>query len=91
MITSSKMEFGLIPREHWFQPDWIDEERAKASRDQMVTENVIYGGARLAISFYLCSWRRRSQAASRIAICAGSIPVSSSSILSWSSIDGTGE
>ncbi len=46
------MEFGLIPREHWFQPDWIDEERAKASRDQMVTENVIYGGARLTILFY---------------------------------------
>ncbi|KAK0200142.1 glycosyltransferase family 15 protein [Desarmillaria ectypa] len=45
VITSSKMEFGLIPREHWFQPDWIDEERAKASRDQMVAENVIYGGS----------------------------------------------
>ncbi|KAK0479008.1 glycosyltransferase family 15 protein [Armillaria luteobubalina] len=45
VLTASKMEFGLIPREHWFQPDSIDEERAKASRDQMVAENVIYGGS----------------------------------------------
>ena len=37
--------FGLIPQEHWYQPDWIDEEKASASRDDMVANNVIYGGA----------------------------------------------
>ena len=37
------MEFGTIPREHWVQPDWIDETRASAARDQMKAENVIYG------------------------------------------------
>jgi alpha 1,2-mannosyltransferase len=44
VLTDSKMEFGLIPREHWFQPAWIDEERAAASRQKMADENVIYGG-----------------------------------------------
>ena len=38
------MEFGLIPHEHWFQPAWIDEERAKKGRDKMKEENIIYGG-----------------------------------------------
>ena len=37
--------FGLIPREHWYQPDWIDEDKASASRADMVASNVIYGGA----------------------------------------------
>ena len=38
------MEFGQIPHDHWFQPTWIDEEKAKASRKQMEDEHVIYGG-----------------------------------------------
>ncbi|KAJ8078793.1 hypothetical protein PM082_013076 [Marasmius tenuissimus] len=44
-ITDAEVKFGLIPREHWFQPDWIDEDKAKASRDDMVKNNVIYGGS----------------------------------------------
>lgn len=44
-MVSSKAEYGIIPREHWQQPDWIDEERAKAGRDKMVDENIIYGGS----------------------------------------------
>ena len=39
------MEFGQIPRDHWFQPDSIDEAKAKASRDKMVEKNIIYGGS----------------------------------------------
>ena len=38
------MEFGLIPHDHWFQPTWIDEEKAKAGRQKMEDEHVIYGG-----------------------------------------------
>jgi len=38
------MEFGLIPRDHWFQPAWINEEKAKKTRDTMKAENVMYGG-----------------------------------------------
>ncbi|KAJ7723714.1 glycolipid 2-alpha-mannosyltransferase-domain-containing protein [Mycena olivaceomarginata] len=44
-LTKNKVEFGLIPKEHWYQPDWIDEERARASRKKMEEEHVIYGGS----------------------------------------------
>lgn len=47
MLTSAKVEFGLIQHDHWYQPDWIDEERATASRNKMVADNIIYGGALL--------------------------------------------
>ncbi|EIM90058.1 glycosyltransferase family 15 protein [Stereum hirsutum FP-91666 SS1] len=44
-LTDAKVEFGLIPHDHWFQPDWIDEEKASASRAEMAKNNVIYGGS----------------------------------------------
>ncbi|KAI5899494.1 glycosyltransferase family 15 protein [Schizophyllum commune H4-8] len=44
-LTDADVKFGLIPREHWFQPDWIDEEKAKAAREDMVRNQVIYGGS----------------------------------------------
>ncbi|KAF9475371.1 glycosyltransferase family 15 protein [Pholiota conissans] len=44
-VVSSKVEFGLIPREHWYQPDWIDEKRASQARDRMQSENIVYGGS----------------------------------------------
>ena len=37
--------FGLIPQEHWYQPDWIDEAKATQAREKMVKNKVIYGGA----------------------------------------------
>jgi alpha 1,2-mannosyltransferase len=43
-LTDSPVEFGLIEKDHWFQPAWIDEERAKKAREDMVKNNVIYGG-----------------------------------------------
>ncbi|KAJ7907112.1 glycosyltransferase family 15 protein [Mycena leptocephala] len=43
-LTRSKIEFGLIPHDQWYQPDFIDEEKATAARQQMVADNVIYGG-----------------------------------------------
>ena len=39
------MEFGVIPPEHWYQPDSIDEEKATASRNKMMEQNIIYGGS----------------------------------------------
>ncbi|KAJ7276567.1 glycolipid 2-alpha-mannosyltransferase-domain-containing protein [Mycena rebaudengoi] len=45
VIASGGIEFGTIDPLHWKQPDWIDEERAKAGRDQMVVDNIIYGGS----------------------------------------------
>src|SRR6266403_290179 len=43
-LTDATVEFGLIPHDHWYQPDWIDEEKASAAREQMAKNNVIYGG-----------------------------------------------
>ncbi|KAJ7604054.1 glycosyltransferase family 15 protein [Mycena polygramma] len=44
-LTSSKIEFGLIPHDHWYQPDSIDEPKAAALRKQMHENHVIYGGS----------------------------------------------
>ena len=43
-IASSKVEFGLVPLEDWLQPPWINETKATEAREEMVKNNVIYGG-----------------------------------------------
>jgi len=42
-LTQNKIEFGQIEHDHWYQPDWIDEAKASASRQKMVEDKVIYG------------------------------------------------
>jgi alpha 1,2-mannosyltransferase len=37
------VSFGVIPHEHWFQPEWIDEERAREGRERLKDQP--YGGA----------------------------------------------
>ncbi|TFK90471.1 glycosyltransferase family 15 protein [Polyporus arcularius HHB13444] len=44
-IISGPVSFGLIPHDHWFQPDWIDEEKATAGREHLIQDGVIYGGS----------------------------------------------
>jgi alpha 1,2-mannosyltransferase len=44
------VEFGLIPHDHWFQPDWIDESKASAGRWNLVFKGIIYGGEPLFLS-----------------------------------------
>jgi len=44
-LTDATVEFGVIPHDHWYQPAWIDEEKASAAREQMAKNNVIYGGS----------------------------------------------
>lgn len=44
-ITGAQVSYGLIPKADWYQPDWIDEDKAKAAREKMAKENVIYGGS----------------------------------------------
>ncbi|KAH9940044.1 glycosyltransferase family 15 protein [Epithele typhae] len=44
-VVSGAVRFGLIPQSDWYQPDWIDEEKASAGRNKMVADNVIYGGS----------------------------------------------
>lgn len=72
-VASGPVEFGVIPREHWYQPEWIDEEKAKAGRDKMVQDNIIYGGA--SCVGCMCGGASLTflQAAFRIAICVASI------------------
>ena len=44
-VVSGSVEFGTVPRDHWVQPDWIDEEKATAGRNKMMEDNIIYGGS----------------------------------------------
>jgi len=44
-LTDSLVEFGLIPRDDWHQPSWINETQAAASREEMERNGVIYGGS----------------------------------------------
>ena len=44
-VVSGPVEFGLIPHDHWFQPEWIDEAKATAGREKMQADNIIYGGS----------------------------------------------
>ncbi|KAI6028423.1 glycosyltransferase family 15 protein [Pisolithus orientalis] len=43
-LTDAPVEFGIVPPEHWKQPEWIDEQKATAAREDMMRNNVIYGG-----------------------------------------------
>jgi alpha 1,2-mannosyltransferase len=43
-LTPSRVEFGVIPKEHWYQPDWIDKDKAQKEMDSMQRNNVKYGG-----------------------------------------------
>jgi hypothetical protein len=44
ILTDAPIFFGQIPREQWFQPDWIDETRAREGRMQMMWKGIIYAG-----------------------------------------------
>lgn len=43
MLVSGKTYYGQIPKEHWSYPDFIDQERAAAVREEMREKKVIYG------------------------------------------------
>ncbi|KAJ3850521.1 glycosyltransferase family 15 protein, partial [Lentinula lateritia] len=43
--TNARVYFGLIPKENWVQPAWIDEEKAEESRKRLTEQKVIYGGS----------------------------------------------
>jgi hypothetical protein len=59
-LASGPVYFGIIPHDHWYQPDWIDEEKAEAGRNQLVDQGVIYGGTSSVTLFssdYLTSFQ----------------------------------
>jgi alpha 1,2-mannosyltransferase len=44
-LTTAKVEFGLIPKEHWSIPDWINEDKFKTRLSEMGAKKVSYGGS----------------------------------------------
>lgn len=42
-LVSGKTHYGLIPKEHWSFPDFIDQEKAKKVREDMAQRKIIYG------------------------------------------------
>ncbi|CCK71750.1 alpha-1,2-mannosyltransferase KTR1 KNAG_0H03360 [Huiozyma naganishii CBS 8797] len=42
-LVSGTSKFGLIPKEHWSFPSWIDQKKAARVRDQMREDKIIYG------------------------------------------------
>ncbi|SCU91668.1 LAMI_0E06788g1_1 [Lachancea mirantina] len=41
-LVSGTAKFGLIPKDHWNVPDWIDEKKAAAAREKMVEFQIPY-------------------------------------------------
>jgi len=53
-LTDAPVSFGTIPREHWVQPEWIDEERAQEARRQMGMDRahfIPYGGTSQCLKY----------------------------------------
>jgi len=44
-LTSGKTQYGVIPHDHWNQPDWVDEDKARSGRNKLMAQNIIYGGS----------------------------------------------
>jgi len=42
-LISGKTKYGLIPKDHWSFPRWIDQEKAKKVREEMREKKIIYG------------------------------------------------
>jgi hypothetical protein len=69
-LTNGTVSFGLIPKEHWVQPAWIDEDLARAGRNKMVEQGIIYAGS---VPYIYSLWTRRPHLIRPLAIatCAG--------------------
>jgi Glycolipid 2-alpha-mannosyltransferase len=44
-MASGTVEYGLIDKNEWSTPAWIDTEKAQQSMEEMVRKDVIYGGS----------------------------------------------
>lgn len=42
-LTNAETKYGIIPKEHWSYPDWIDIEKADKLRKKMGEDGIIYG------------------------------------------------
>lgn len=44
-LVSGKTKYGLIPKDHWSYPEWIDQDKARQVRQTMTEKKIIYGGS----------------------------------------------
>jgi alpha 1,2-mannosyltransferase len=44
-MASGEVEYGLIEKDQWQTPSWIDTEKAQKAMEEMVRKDVIYGGS----------------------------------------------
>ena len=42
-LVSGNTRYGLIPKEHWSFPDFIDQDKARKVREDMAERKIIYG------------------------------------------------
>ncbi|OGM49614.1 glycolipid 2-alpha-mannosyltransferase [Aspergillus bombycis] len=42
-LVSGTTHYGVIPKEHWSYPEWIDQDKAKKVREDMGQRKIIYG------------------------------------------------
>ncbi|PYH87683.1 glycosyl transferase [Aspergillus ellipticus CBS 707.79] len=42
-LVSGNTHYGLIPKEQWSYPEWIDQDKAKKVRQEMGEKKIIYG------------------------------------------------
>jgi alpha 1,2-mannosyltransferase len=49
------MKFGLVPKEHWSYPSWVDESLAQESRQKMDEQGVMY--ASLESYHHMCRYQ----------------------------------
>jgi alpha 1,2-mannosyltransferase len=44
-MASGEVEYGLIEKNEWQTPSWVNMERAQKAMDEMAANDVIYGGS----------------------------------------------
>ncbi|KAI9277719.1 nucleotide-diphospho-sugar transferase [Umbelopsis sp. AD052] len=44
-MTKANVSYGLVGKEHWGYPPWIDQDLAKLKRKEMADQGIIYGGS----------------------------------------------
>lgn len=42
-LVSGQTYYGIIPKEHWSYPEWIDKDKARRVREDMAQRKIIYG------------------------------------------------
>ena len=42
-MTRAPIHFGLVPKEHWSYPSWIDQHKAAETRKKMEEADIVYG------------------------------------------------